>query len=506
MPQSRIEPNFFTEGQDITIDPSTKVYTNKDLKQSKSTIKSGDDVTHLMGNENSLEFKSGEDVTHLMNTDSSTQDDPAFNDWYSKVSKQYGLNSNPEGQFYDYRGAFKEGALPDASGHWPSKFKLPGHPNEFVGGYSTITGEPNRNQKQETDVNKLIEQGWEPETAKQLIDKNTYKGPTTYDEGYNQSLYSGEAFTNGLNNAGRYLKGAILDIPETVGGILKSGYDFGDKFLHDPASAIKSIPKSFAQSMQGIGNAVKYAGSDEGSGNFAEMMGQMTGQPLTIAKSPLLVGGSMELAGKGVKNFGIGMPRLLESRLQRGIERGVGKGAEYVGKNIRNAPKNIRNKINNYLRKPLEGEIVSEDLPNIQDGEIIPTYPKALPTSKVFHYGTEGANPPGKIRTINNKVVTAPEDSPLQEGMTLSPEVETSYRKPVIDENAILKEGQELPSVKRGSTTYSKNHPMKPKVRLNRDGTYTDLETGEVFNSIGKPMAKPTIDRNSPFFKKNRSY
>jgi hypothetical protein len=46
--------------------------------------------------------------------------------------------------FYDYRGAWQEqggGAItPDAEGHLPSKWKLAGHPNTFVGGIHTPSG------------------------------------------------------------------------------------------------------------------------------------------------------------------------------------------------------------------------------------------------------------------------------------------------------------------------------------------------------------------------------
>lgn len=96
-----------------------------------------------------------------------------FDAWYSRMSAQYGLPSNPDdpSQFYDYRAAFKAGASPDASGHWPSTFKKSGHPNEIVGGFNTRTGEPEPGYRQETNVQKLVQLGWEPATAKQLVTK-----------------------------------------------------------------------------------------------------------------------------------------------------------------------------------------------------------------------------------------------------------------------------------------------------------------------------------------------
>ena len=59
---------------------------------------------------------------------------PKFLHWYKKRAKKLGLNPNPwdENQKYNYEGAFKEGAEPDKTGHWPSKFKHDDHPNRFI--------------------------------------------------------------------------------------------------------------------------------------------------------------------------------------------------------------------------------------------------------------------------------------------------------------------------------------------------------------------------------------
>ena len=96
--------------------------------------------------------------------------EPAFQQWYGKKAKEYGLNPNPDApeQFYDYRAAFEAGAEPDpVSKHWPSQFKKPGHPNEIVGGFNTRTGErvPGTPRASEQE---LVRLGWEPEAAKRL--------------------------------------------------------------------------------------------------------------------------------------------------------------------------------------------------------------------------------------------------------------------------------------------------------------------------------------------------
>lgn len=93
----------------------------------------------------------------------------AFRQWYAGMAKQHGLNPDPDSpkQRYDYRAAFKAGAKPDESGHWPSDFKQAGHPNEIVGGFNTRTGErvPGTRQASEAE---LVRLGWDAATAKRL--------------------------------------------------------------------------------------------------------------------------------------------------------------------------------------------------------------------------------------------------------------------------------------------------------------------------------------------------
>jgi hypothetical protein len=71
-------------------------------------------------------------------------EEAAFQQWYTKAAKEFNLAPSPDDpqHFYDYRGAYKAGAWPDASKHWPSEFKLEGHPNLIVAGRDTRTGKP----------------------------------------------------------------------------------------------------------------------------------------------------------------------------------------------------------------------------------------------------------------------------------------------------------------------------------------------------------------------------
>jgi len=73
----------------------------------------------------------------------------AFQAWWADKAAKYGLDPNPDNPLhqYDYRRAFDAQAtaevIPeDGLPHWPSEFKMKGHPNLVVDGRLTPTGEP----------------------------------------------------------------------------------------------------------------------------------------------------------------------------------------------------------------------------------------------------------------------------------------------------------------------------------------------------------------------------
>jgi hypothetical protein len=99
-----------------------------------------------------------------------TPDEAAFRRWYARLARRWDLNPDPDApeQAYDYRGAWRAGATPDPTGHWPSDFKRAGHPNEIVGGFNTRTGERVPGAPLASGVDELIRLGWEPDTARRL--------------------------------------------------------------------------------------------------------------------------------------------------------------------------------------------------------------------------------------------------------------------------------------------------------------------------------------------------
>jgi len=73
-----------------------------------------------------------------------------FRAFYADQAKRWDLDPNPDDprHHYDYRAAWLAGSKPDETGHWPSEFKSPDHPNRYLpigpGGEmtDTKTGKP----------------------------------------------------------------------------------------------------------------------------------------------------------------------------------------------------------------------------------------------------------------------------------------------------------------------------------------------------------------------------
>lgn len=87
--------------------------------------------------------------------DWSPEEEKTFRQWYDtkrelvKMITGFSLDPNPDApqHYYDYRNAYRAGAGPNASGHWPSRFKTEGHPRLIINGINTKTGRPVRKRK-----------------------------------------------------------------------------------------------------------------------------------------------------------------------------------------------------------------------------------------------------------------------------------------------------------------------------------------------------------------------
>ena len=73
----------------------------------------------------------------------SVEEEQRFQQDYARLAEMLGLSPDPDDprHFYDYRAAWKSGELKAGEElHFPSKFKMPGHPRRFIDGVDTITG------------------------------------------------------------------------------------------------------------------------------------------------------------------------------------------------------------------------------------------------------------------------------------------------------------------------------------------------------------------------------
>jgi len=99
------------------------------------------------------------DLDHGLDEEGRFQRGIRDTDWYKEFNTKYNEPPNLDDPNYNYREAWKSGARPDVRDptdnnmlHWPSKFKGPDHPNRFVDGVDTITGQPSQGPQTPPDV------------------------------------------------------------------------------------------------------------------------------------------------------------------------------------------------------------------------------------------------------------------------------------------------------------------------------------------------------------------
>jgi len=80
-----------------------------------------------------------------------------FKDWYDLYRTLLRLSPDPYDlrHHYDYEAAWRAGAKPDESGHFPSRFKSLAHPSRFVEGIDTATGK--RARPEDVEASKRLQ-------------------------------------------------------------------------------------------------------------------------------------------------------------------------------------------------------------------------------------------------------------------------------------------------------------------------------------------------------------
>lgn len=393
---------------------------------------------------------------------------------------------------------------------------------------------------------------------------DTYTGPDSFMEGV---LNSGPEVLGAMGKSALgYLKGATLDIPSTI-------YNAGKSAISDPLGALKNIALS---SLGPLGDVI--SGRDtmaplrEASANagaepeaFGRILGQMAGQPAVTAGVSASVGPAtralgtpVAAAGRIMKNYqpisGV-LPSAIEPRLLRIAESMAGRGIEKIGNRMKGTP------------APIEGEVMPDMTPDILEGDYTSVPPPAqpmqtgLPPSRTSFYGPEAnpvppmelpagvpeqlALPPSNVHYSGPSSIQAPtaiEDSmPPQRAL---PSSTRQYAEPSPLGENYETFGPSPAGMRIGRPT------EPPKVRVNSEGNFVDLNSGQTFDHTGKVMSYPSRlsevlqkpfhemtfeelqflskqnldknvssvvkkeiakrgsvpDRNSPFFRKNRNY
>lgn len=286
--------------------------------------------------------------------DAPLPDEPAFRNWYAKMAQSHNLSPNPDdpAQLYDYRAAFRANAAPDASGHWPSQFKRPGHPNEIVGGFNTRTGERVPGTKRANEA-ELIRMGWDAETAKRLAvipePSSQLEAPQApsmlsrvADVGIGAIKGAGETAV-GLGELTSKIPGVSQALNAAYGPeVVKGSFDWARSFLK-PKNTAQSIGKGIEQTAEFFapGGIVKRGAQAVKTGTKA----------LDMASRLALEGGSaaaVDAAQKGT----------VEDALSTGaLSAGTGAGVAAVAKGFQLPAKWASERIEAALLKPMTGAL-----------------------------------------------------------------------------------------------------------------------------------------------------
>lgn len=258
--------------------------------------------------------------------------------------------------------------------------------------------------------------------------------PDTFASGFMNSILSGEAGDVSTKSMQGFLKGAVLDIPSSIWGGIKSV----GNLIANPKETISSIPEGLKEMASGMYDTTMRAGSEPEA--FGRMAGQLTGQPLATAglvkampAATRMTGAVIEPTGRFMRKHTplTGMPIIspLAGRNLMKLERATGRGLESVGQRMKQVGK-------------------TADSIDVE-------------------------TPPSANKPIKNLIEQID-----------APEVELSRNSTLFNKNKSPKSTQvegEFP------------FPDKPEIMLTKDGSYINLKTGEIVDSPSSQLSKPPI-------------
>jgi N12 class adenine-specific DNA methylase len=281
----------------------------------------------------------------------SAGEEAKFQGWYKEQARKTGIDPNPDDprHKYDYRSAYKSGAEPqigeDGKYHWPSEFKADDHPNRYVDGIDTITGEPTSEIPYKlADAGKNISTyfGEMAETGKgipghlgdmaraqggfgppkEIANKNIIDNPELLGSpsfwAYNVpevlvSLAASMVPAIGTYRAVQIGGKALKMTPAVINGVAK----IGASLVGGAAGGALEATQTYKQVLSDTGNEVEAA-------RAAELMGFFVGGLNAISTGNLLTKAAPGFLGK-VQKFGL-------NSLVEGITEGAEEPAEVVAK------------------------------------------------------------------------------------------------------------------------------------------------------------------------------
>lgn len=316
-----------------------------------------------------------------------------------------------------------------------------------------------------------------------------------------------------------FLKGATLDIPKTLMGLphaLETGFNLINPtrwWDNNPIDTLKSI----GSGLKGMADTTMRAGGEPEA--FGRMMGNVAGQPLvtagltegipagtfgSTARIPSAInaaGYPTAAAGNIMKKYApmSGMiPRLVEPRIARVMERGVGRSIENIGNRMKEfgVPPPVVN--------PLEGQLMDDMDLGYSEGQIIPNDRLELPPSETSFYNPEAMPSPSIIPDAPPIRQELPPSTTQYGPETLMPQdlIEgMPIRKELPPSNTHYQGVGDNPPVSLNESNLTKVAPEPQRIISNKDGTYTDTNTGKLYANDGKEIVSvsrhPVNDPNS---------
>ena len=227
-----------------------------------------------------------------------------FQRWYADIARQMELSPDPNDpeHYYNYRAAYQAGAAPaidPGSGelHLPSEFKLPGHPNQYVGGVDTITGLPapdNMPEKLLPSQRQAVDQLKEAQRARGIMAGEAAVKPADPKKVKAELRDAVEKFKSFSPGIKQGIENFLYSIPRGLGKVFGLNY-IAQHFPELPSEALERMtPEQIEYHKRAVELLTKEPGGT------AEQVGEVMGQILPYVAAAGPVGGAVSGTTKAI--------------------------------------------------------------------------------------------------------------------------------------------------------------------------------------------------------------